>query len=64
MRKSELLRKRLWRCDAAGHTHAHGISHCDLELETLAYAKKTNLSTITIVESGFAKAARARACRA
>jgi Protein kinase domain len=46
--------------DAVGHMHAHGISHRDLKLENLVFGTKNDLSTITVVDFGLAKAARAR----
>ena len=40
--------------------HAHGISHRDLKLENLVFGRAGAISTVSIVDFGLAKAARAR----
>jgi serine/threonine protein kinase len=52
-----LLRELL---DAVAHMHAHGIVHRDLKLENLVFGKSGDVSTVTIVDFGLAKAALAR----
>lgn len=46
--------------DAVSHMHGHGISHRDLKLENLVLARPRDLHSVTIVDFGLAKAARAR----
>ena len=46
--------------DAISHMHDHGISHRDLKLENLVLARPGDLASVTIVDFGLAKAARAR----
>lgn len=52
----------LMRClaDAVSHMHSHGISHRDLKLENLVFGRSKDLQSITVVDFGLAKAARAR----
>jgi serine/threonine protein kinase len=52
----------LMRCliDAVSHMHNHGISHRDLKLENLVFGRSKDLQSITVVDFGLAKAARAR----
>lgn len=46
--------------DAVSHMHGYGISHRDLKLENLVLARPQQLRSVTIVDFGLAKAARAR----
>ena len=46
--------------DAVSHMHSHGISHRDLKLENLVFGRSKDLQSITVVDFGLAKAARAR----
>jgi serine/threonine protein kinase len=57
LRLQTLLRELL---DAVAHMHAHGIVHRDLKLENLVFGKSGDISTVTIVDFGLAKAALAR----
>lgn len=56
-RVQTLLRELL---DAVAHMHSHGISHRDLKLENLVFGRAGHISTVSIVDFGLAKAARAR----
>eukprot|EP00873_Tetraselmis_striata_P004109 jgi/Tetstr1/424373/TSEL_014934.t1 len=46
--------------DAIAYMHETGITHRDLKLENLVLARAGDLSSVTIVDFGLAKAARAR----
>eukprot|EP01052_Picozoa_sp_SAG31_P024858 SAG31_NODE_2142_length_6344_cov_1.986709_5_plen_368_part_00 len=46
--------------DAVSYMHVKGVTHRDIKLENIVLAKKNDLSTVTIVDFGLAKAARAR----
>ena len=46
--------------DAVAYMHLHGVTHRDLKLENLVLARPQDLSSVTIVDFGLAKAARAR----
>lgn len=46
--------------DAVAYLHTNDVTHRDLKLENCVLARKDDLSSVTIVDFGLAKAARAR----
>ena len=46
--------------DAIAYMHGHNVSHRDLKLENIVLRESGDLGTVTIVDFGLAKAARAR----
>ena len=46
--------------DAIAYMHASGVVHRDLKLENLVLARPYDLSSVTLVDFGLAKALKAR----